>query len=301
MRTTLLRHCYATCFLILSALTSNAQEPPRCFTDTFDDAASLENWRIGSGQGEITDDGRIRLKGADLVAANFRQPGGDDWAYEDFHFCVDMEYVNSTSDDNGVFARGQAGFASYLMFLNNGSELQIMRIPQGGGFTIIGRARISKLPGDWLRYEFIGKGAELTGRVYSLDDPTTPLAEVNVTDDTYASGSVGFVKINGPAPLEFDNFRVLDPDDPDGCDKPEPEPPVCFTDTFDDTASLKNWRIGEGGSAEITEEGTIRLTGGNIVPARFQNSVGGDYIYEDFHFSVEMEYKNTTASTSGRK
>ena len=280
---------------------TQAQKSPRCFADTFDGISSLENWRVPRGQAEVTEGGTMKLSASNIVPANFQSSGGGgDFVYDDFHFSVELEYVSGNSNDSAVFARGQVGgLGSYIFFLNNGSELQIMRISQGGGFNIIGSASIDMPSDDWLRYEFVGKGANLTGRAYSLNDPDTPLGEVTSTDSTYSNGRIGFTKIDGPSFIEFDNFKVFDPNDPSGCDEQQPEPPVCFTDTFDDDDSLPSWQIGQGGNAAITDDGEIRLTGASLVSARFQDTDGEPYLYSDFHFTVDMEYKNTTPSDSG--
>ncbi len=293
-----------TCFVISLTLLHAQQEPPLCFTDTFEDASSLANWRKGvGGEAEITDEGHVKLGDANVAALNFQRPDGSgDYHYADFHITVELEYVNSTSNDTAIFARGQPdSVASYIFFLNNGSALQIMRISDGGGFNIIGSASVAAPETDWIRYEFIGKGSELTGRAYTLDAPDEPLAEVVATDSTFASGRVGFSKIAGPPSIEFDNFRVLDPNDPGSCDadastEQESNDP-CFTDTFDDESSLTNWRKPNNGTIDVTDEGRLKLGGANVAGTSFVRADGsGAYQFTDFHISVELEYVNSISN-----
>jgi hypothetical protein len=177
----------------------------------------------------------------------------------------------------------------------NNSLLQILRVSSGGGFESIAGVGASVPPGtDWIRYEFIGKGSELTGRVYTLDNPDTPFAEVTVTDDSYPSGVIGLAGLDSSVDVEYDNFEVLDPNDPDGCD--EPEEPICFTDTFDGESSLDDWLsfdpLGTANALEISEEGALRFSGGSLAGAYFKESL------DDFRIEVDVDYKNTVGNNT---
>ena len=230
--------------LTVWAATALAQEqdPPVCFTDTFDDESSLANWRMGDGAtAEISDDGQICLQASQRAVARFRNADGIDHVYEDFHFTVDMEYENTGSSDSGVFARGgKDNLGTYLLYFNNGNALQILRVSPGGGFASIAESGASAPAGtDRIRYEFIGKGNQLTGRVYTLDNPDESFGEVTVTDDVYPSGVIGLVGLDNGVDVCYDNFRVLDPENPDGCE--EEELPLPYLDDFGDGV-IEGWK-----------------------------------------------------------
>ena len=70
-------------------------------------------------------------------------------------------------------------------------------------------------PGHSYRMVFIGRGANLEGRVYELPDTTTPLITIQGADATYTSGMNGMVVFDNSGgrfqtDATFDNFYATD-------------------------------------------------------------------------------------------
>jgi hypothetical protein len=73
-------------------------------------------------------------------------------------------------------------------------------------------------PANDYRFVFVGVGSNFQGQVYDLANLATPLATVNGTDATFASGVNGFVVFdntptgNGTTDATFDNYVAVVPE-----------------------------------------------------------------------------------------
>ena len=157
-------------------------------------------------------------------AASVRQ----EVSYSDFYASVDVVNWDTTQRVAfGMLARtdniGLGSTTGYLHSWDQGSGL----LPNATGGTIdinridneqprdLGTTYTHMITGHKYRMEYIGKGSDLTGRIYDLSNPAAPQAVVTANDSTYASGNIalfsGSQGSDGSNPtvsgdVTFDNF-----------------------------------------------------------------------------------------------
>ena len=147
-------------------------------------------------------------------AGSFR----NDASYSRFYVAVDIiDWDDALDQSFGVLARvdpGSVGLGTLdgyaFTYSNDGPSIDISRVVNED--PVEGTAGVVTLtPGQDYRLVFEGNGDQLRGAVYALSDLVTPLAEVNRTDATYATGISGLVVFdngNGAAGANavFDNY-----------------------------------------------------------------------------------------------
>src|ERR1051326_3037173 len=157
-----------------------------------------------------------------------------DATYTDFYVAVDIiNWDDTIRQAFGILARvstpGLGMTAGYAFTYERGSGVT----PTSGGLDIsridaetptgvpTGPSSIHLEAGKSYRLVFIGKGANLEGRVYGLPDITTPLITISGSDTTYPGGTCGLViydnngssgAINPDA--TFDNYLATDVEPP---------------------------------------------------------------------------------------
>lgn len=150
-----------------------------------------------------------------------------DVSYTDFYISVDIVSWDFSIDMAlGLFARtreiGLGATDGYVFNYNprqsfvEGSyvgQLQINRVRNEDPEATLATLNITLDPtqNDY-RFVFIGEGTSLTGRVYTLDNANTPVAQITATDETWTEGFPGFFvydrseEPSGTAVGTFDNF-----------------------------------------------------------------------------------------------
>lgn len=151
-----------------------------------------------------------------------------DVSYTDFYLSVDVvAWDPSVNAAFGLLARvrelGLGTTDGYAFTLaGDGDEVDITRFtnedPSGGEVRVTGNDKLTMVPGRIYRFVFIGKGAQLTGRVYELPNETTPIVDVTGIDDAYTDGYCGLITYdnsgrNQPTDVTFDNYVAL-PEEP---------------------------------------------------------------------------------------
>jgi hypothetical protein len=152
--------------------------------------------------------------------------------YTDFYVAVDVvDWNPALNQAFGVLARvrevglGQTdGYA--FTWDKGGGDLDITRIVNenpssggGGGVPVNGNDRVEFVSGRHYRLVFLGKGTQLTGRVYELPNDNTPVAEITGSDANFADGISGLVIYDntstgtGATDVTFDNY-VAYPEEP---------------------------------------------------------------------------------------
>lgn len=230
--------CLAGAALVVGLLLSG---PALGQSDDFNDGND-HGWTrydpIGSVFGSIATfsfpNGAYRIRTAPSPAPTQVGPGRAgslrlDVTYTDFFVAVDVVGWDPSLDQAfGLLARvRQVGLGTtdgYAMtWAQDGQDIDITRFtnedPTGGGLPVSGNDKVSLVPGRSYRFVFIGKGPQLTGRVYELPNITTPVAEITGTDSTYTEGYCGLVLYdntsagNGRTDATFDNYLAL-PEEP---------------------------------------------------------------------------------------
>jgi hypothetical protein len=98
-----------------------------------------------------------------------------------------------------------------------GGEFQINTVTPGFTATTLAACEMTFVPGHSYRMVFIGVGTNFTGRVYDLEDLTTPLATIQAGDSTFTSGLSGILSFSrngtGTTDVTVDNYyaAVSDP------------------------------------------------------------------------------------------
>ncbi len=161
--------------------------------------------------------------------------------YTDFYISVDIVSWDFSIDMAlGLFARtreiGLGATDGYVFNYNprqsfvEGSyvgQLQINRVNNEDPEETLATLDITLDPtqNDY-RFVFIGVGSSLTGRVYTLDNANTPVAQITTTDGTWTEGYPGFFvydrseEPSGTAVGTFDNFVAAATEPP----PPQPDP-----------------------------------------------------------------------------
>ncbi len=191
---------------------------------------------VPSGTGQALRIQANPFPGAAPAAAAIAQAN----VYTDFYVSLDL--VNWAIKDQAVVVLGQwtLGGSDGLsegtgMILNydvaqdgenagdrKGGQLQINSIAPGFAAATKAAADITLEPGRSYRLVFQGVGTSYTGRVYDLEDLTTPLATILVTDSTYSTGLCGFLSFSrngttGVTDVTIDNYYA-------GATDPNPAP-----------------------------------------------------------------------------
>lgn len=160
--------------------------------------------------------------------------------YTDFYVALDL--VNWAVNDQAVVLLGQwtPGGADGLsegtgMILNydvaqdgetpgdrKGGQLQINSIAPGFSASTKAAADITLEPGRSYRLVLQCVGTTYSGKVYDMNDLTTPLVTINVDDNTYTTGLCGFLSFSrngtaGVTDVTIDNYYA-------GTSDPNPAP-----------------------------------------------------------------------------
>jgi hypothetical protein len=125
-------------------------------------------------------------------AGSFRS----DFTYSTFSVATDVSSWNPADDQAiGVLGRlsnvglGQTDGYLFAFFPKEG-DIAINRI-DNEGVTVLGGALSAIDPTKQYRLVFTGNGGTLTGSIYDLSNPGSPLATTTVTDSKYTSGFSG--------------------------------------------------------------------------------------------------------------
>jgi hypothetical protein len=149
-----------------------------------------------------------------------------DVIYTDFFLSVDIvNWNHGTRQAFGLLARvGTPGLQTTTGYAftwergsnpDTGGDLDISKITGEVPSQVpTGPSAIHLDPGNDYRFVFIGRGAQLEGRVYQLPNTETPLITISGSDSTYASGMGGLVIYdnsggNGVTDATFDNYCGL--------------------------------------------------------------------------------------------
>lgn len=230
-------------------------------TDTFDTGSLGSKWAKYSfipqtytfpanGGGHSLRVQASPIPGAAPAAAAIAQTN----VYTDFYLAVDL--VNWAVLDQAVVLLGHwtLGGADGLsegtgMILNydvaqdgegpgdrRGGQFQINTIAPGFNAGTLAAAELTLEPGRSYRLIFQGHGAAYTGRVYDLNDLTTPLVTIHAEDTTYASGLSGFLSFSrngttGVTDVTIDNYYA-------GAADPSPAPAPALASPISGTPTV---------------------------------------------------------------
>jgi hypothetical protein len=227
--------------LAASVLVLASQPRAAAQSDNFDSGALSPAWKVydanpalvsltfptvGTGKG-------LRIQVSPYAAASLPAVAGIGQAnvYTDFYVALDL--VNWVVENQAavVFARFTPGGAFGLdggqgMILNydaaqsgdnpgntHGGEFQINTVTPGFKATTLAACQMTPVLGHSYRLVFQGVGQLYTGQMYDLNDLTTPLATLRVTDpnSTFASGISGFLSYSrngvvGTTDVTIDNY-----------------------------------------------------------------------------------------------
>jgi hypothetical protein len=148
--------------------------------------------------------------------------------YGDFQISVDLVSWDNSANTHqaiGIFARAtQIGLGTtdgYFFHYdphgtNGGSSIWIDPIGSDAPFGGVSVSIPALDSAASYRLQFTGVGNVLTGDIFALNNLSTPLYEVTLTDSTYASGALGLLAAdqgalqtgNQSAAATFDNFEV---------------------------------------------------------------------------------------------
>lgn len=148
--------------------------------------------------------------------------------YSNFYISVDLlDWDPSVTNAVGLAGRvgtpGPQTTSGYVFGYVSGLEyLDLVRLQNEGTKKIADDVivPITLTPGHGYRMTLTGKGAQLTGRLYDLADLNNPLAELSVSDGTYAEGTSGLVvfplgaSVLGEGNATFDNYSITDRERP---------------------------------------------------------------------------------------
>ena len=152
---------------------------------------------------------------------SFRQ----DVSYSNFHLEVDiLEWNPDRTNAFGLIARVQPnpGFGAmngYIFgYVSGDHYLALVRVDAERTRNIAGSSPfpIVLTPGRGYRLTFTGKGTEMIGRLYDINDLNHPLAEVPASDSMYAEGTAGLVAFGvnagalSPVEVTVDNYAATD-------------------------------------------------------------------------------------------
>jgi hypothetical protein len=146
--------------------------------------------------------------------------------YTNFYIAVDLVNWDDTLPQAvGILARVQSpglGTTTGYAFTwsrgdpasptAGGVDISVITAEAPDGVVLNGENNIHLEPGKSYRFVFIGRDAQLEGRVYELPDTTTPLLDVSGYDATYPSGVGGLVIYDNSTgatnicDVTFDNF-----------------------------------------------------------------------------------------------
>lgn len=148
--------------------------------------------------------------------------------YTDFYVAVDVVAWNATLPQAfGLLAHvtnqrlgSTLGYAFTYQEIDQ--NISIAKITNEEGNDISGTSKPVTLdPAKSYRFVFIGKGANLEGRVYELPDTRHPIATTSTTDSTYPDGINGLLVFDNSATASstadatFDNYFALDVEPPE--------------------------------------------------------------------------------------
>ena len=158
--------------------------------------------------------------------ASFRH----DVLYTNFYAAVDLVDWNDTlTEAIAVIARVQPdpslGTTDGYLFgyvAGAGHYVQIARLTDERTFSITGSAPVPLVldPSKDYRFVFIGREAQLEGRVYELPNVTTPLVTVTAFESTYLTGTAGLLAFSlnntvaEAVDVTFDNYYATDVEPP---------------------------------------------------------------------------------------
>ena len=153
--------------------------------------------------------------------------------YSDFYVAVDIvNWDNTLPQSAGLLARirnaGLQTTTGYAFTWDRGNptnttsgDVDISRITgeAPSGVTVNGSDAIHFQPGKSYRLVFVGRGANLEGRVYELPNVTSPVVVIAGIDATYSDGQNGMVVFDnsgGRAQTDttFDNYYATDVEPP---------------------------------------------------------------------------------------
>lgn len=149
-------------------------------------------------------------------------------SYTDFYVAADVVAWNAALQQAfGPLARvtnpgpgTTLGYAFTYQEIDH--NISIAKITNEEGNDISGTSKPVTLdPAKSYRFVFIGKGANLEGRVYELPDTRHPIATTSTTDSTYPDGINGLLVFDNSATASstadatFDNYFALDVEPPE--------------------------------------------------------------------------------------
>lgn len=148
--------------------------------------------------------------------------------YSDFHVSADIiDWDPSKTNAIALGARigtpGPSTTRGYLFgYITGTNYFDLVRLQNEGTRAIAGvvRAVRTLTPGHGYRMTFTGRGPNLTGRVFELNDLDNPIVEMTASDGNYADGLTGLAvfplgaSVLGAGDATFDNFSVTDRDRP---------------------------------------------------------------------------------------
>jgi hypothetical protein len=239
VRALLVRRATRLSFLILTLAASLANPVPKLFaqSDDFDDGNDLGWTRYdpfaGAGlhivKWEFTNSA-YRIRTTSPSPSQQLGPGRAgslrSESYTNFYIAVDVVNWDDTLPQAvGILARvqspGLGTTTGYAFTWGRGDpasatagdvDISVITAETPDGVVLNGDDKIHLETGKSYRFVFIGRDAQLEGRVYELPDTTTPLIDVTGFDATYTAGAGGLVIYDNSSgatnicDVTFDNF-----------------------------------------------------------------------------------------------
>lgn len=152
-----------------------------------------------------------------------------DVTYSDFYVTADLvKWDANRTNAYGLVARVQPALvlgqtSGYIFgYVSGDHYLAIIRIDGERTRSIPGSPPVLLRldTNQTYRLTFTGRGARLTGRVFTPDDPFNPVAVLTASDSRYAQGTAGLLAfaVNagtfGPMDVTFDNYTATDREPP---------------------------------------------------------------------------------------
>ncbi|MBK7999312.1 MAG: hypothetical protein IPK15_11525 [Verrucomicrobia bacterium] len=176
-------------------------------------------------------DGKYRLQAAptpDPALGQGRVLSLREEVYSNFHIATDLiDWDPAVTNAMGLIGRagtpGPQTTRGYVFgYVSGMNYLDLVRLQNEGTRKIADNVilPITLTPGRGYRMTLTGKGPELTGRVYELNDLNNPIAEIKVSDSNYTDGTSGLVvfplaaSVLGAGDATFDNFAATDRERP---------------------------------------------------------------------------------------
>lgn len=149
----------------------------------------------------------------------------DDATYSDFQTAVDvLNWGGSSNLAIGLLARTRREAApgtldGYAFTYSTGGTtpgINLSVVTDERANDVVTPVPVTLVNGLSYRFVFTGRGPQLTGTVYALSDPATPLATITGTDVAYGSGVNGLVVFDNtntsPVSGTFDNYFAAVPE-----------------------------------------------------------------------------------------